>query len=341
MEYAQQPVCSIIIPVFNAEEYLKQCVESVLAQTCGYYELILVDDGSEDGSGELCDQYASGDRRIRVLHQKNSGHTLARNAGLRAAQGEYVVFFDSDDWVDSDLLSDCFESIQKYHPDVILYGYRRINGSKTADHKQPFPAGYYDRRKIEQTILPELLICGHFSLCERMVRRELLIKHQFQVDPEILLGEDLAVCVCSMSEARSAVILSDCYYNYLQHPTSVSHTHQNYTFTNWMLLRDHLNSHLAGMLPEYAQQRGTCSIRFLQRAVLGEVERRGFHFHVLRDISRQLSEPEIQEDIRNAKFPQEKKSQRFKQFCLKYRLAGSLYLADSTIAWLRRLGGSL
>ena len=97
MEYAQQPVCSIIIPVFNAEEYLKQCVESVLAQTCGYYELILVDDGSEDGSGELCDQYASGDRRIRVLHQKNSGRTLARNAGLRAAQGEYVVFFDSDE----------------------------------------------------------------------------------------------------------------------------------------------------------------------------------------------------------------------------------------------------
>ena len=88
---------SVIIPVYNVEKYLAECVDSVLAQSCQNYEIILVDDGATDSSGRMCDEYARKDSRIRVIHQSNGGLSAARNAGLDAAQGEYVYFLDSDD----------------------------------------------------------------------------------------------------------------------------------------------------------------------------------------------------------------------------------------------------
>lgn len=99
MDNLQQPLVSIIIPVYNVEKYLHRCVDSILAQTCSDFELILVDDGSKDSSGSICDQYATQDSRIKVIHIPNGGVSNARNTGLDAATGEYVIFVDSDDWV--------------------------------------------------------------------------------------------------------------------------------------------------------------------------------------------------------------------------------------------------
>ena len=93
---------SVIVPVYKVETYLPRCIESILNQTVTDFELILIDDGSPDCSGEICDAYAAKDSRIRVIHQKNGGVSKARNAGLDIAQGEYIVFVDSDDWVDAD-----------------------------------------------------------------------------------------------------------------------------------------------------------------------------------------------------------------------------------------------
>lgn len=336
-----QIFCSVIIPVYNVREYLEQCVQSVLAQTDGQFELILVDDGSTDGSDAICDRYAVRDARVRVLHQKNGGHTSARNAGLRAAQGEYVAFMDSDDWVDCGLLADCLECVKEYRPDIVLYGYRRVTGGAAQERPQPLPPGYYDRPALEKAVLPELLPCGRFSLCERLVRRKLIEKHQLQIDPEILLGEDLAVCVCTMSEARSICVLPGCYYNYRQHEGSVSHKVQNYTFRNWLLLRAYLDRYLSGVIPGYSRQIGTCSIRFLQRAVLGEITREGFRPQTLRDIRCRLSEPELRADLRNARFPKGKRMQRFKLFCLRRRWVAALYLSNCAVSGARSLRGRL
>ena len=94
---------SIIIPVYNVAEWLSETVDSILAQTFRDFELVLVDDGSTDGSGELCDQYAAGDNRIRVIHQKNAGVSVARNVGVAAARGDYIGFTDSDDIIEADM----------------------------------------------------------------------------------------------------------------------------------------------------------------------------------------------------------------------------------------------
>ena len=114
------PLFSIIIPVYKAEKYLRRCVDSIIEQTRPDWELILVDDGSPDKSGALCDEYARKDDRIRVTHQKNGGASKARNAGLNEARGAYVSFVDADDWVADDYLDTCASNIEGY--DLLFFG---------------------------------------------------------------------------------------------------------------------------------------------------------------------------------------------------------------------------
>ncbi|MBE6024728.1 MAG: glycosyltransferase [Cellulosilyticum sp.] len=111
---------SVIVPVYNVEKYLDRCVESILAQTFNEYELILVDDGSTDGSGVICDRYAELDNRIRVIHKENGGLSDARNVGTENAKGEYVTYIDSDDCVHNQYLELLHYSITKYNADISL-----------------------------------------------------------------------------------------------------------------------------------------------------------------------------------------------------------------------------
>ena len=114
---------SIIIPVYNAERFLKRCVDSVLMQTYKDFELILVDDGSKDGSGAMCDNIAAQDNRVHVVHQKNEGAGAARNAGLTIAKGEYIVFVDSDDMIRQGY----FEALSKHDEDIVFVNVDNID----------------------------------------------------------------------------------------------------------------------------------------------------------------------------------------------------------------------
>ena len=111
----KSPLISIIVPVYNAEKHLKRCLDSIICQTYKNLEIIIVDDGSEDGSGEICNKYAEHDERVRVIHQKNQGVSSARNAALEVSRGEYIAFVDSDDWIEEDMIQAFVERIM-VHP---------------------------------------------------------------------------------------------------------------------------------------------------------------------------------------------------------------------------------
>lgn len=121
------PKISVIVPVYKAEKYLHRCVDSILAQTFTDFELILVDDGSPDYSGTICDEYAAKDERIRVFHQTNSGVSTARNKGLDAMNGEYVLFIDSDDWIDINCLEFCMNEMSRTEADILQFPTERTS----------------------------------------------------------------------------------------------------------------------------------------------------------------------------------------------------------------------
>lgn len=113
------PKISIIIPVYNSEAFLSRCIESVLQQTFTNFELLLIDDGSSDNSGKICDRYALEDKRIRVFHKKNEGISITRNYGLKLAQGEYIGWVDSDDWIQIEMYEEMYNEIQKINADIV------------------------------------------------------------------------------------------------------------------------------------------------------------------------------------------------------------------------------
>lgn len=113
------PTISIIVPIYNTEKYLHRCVDSILSQTFVDFELILVDDGSTDLSGRICDEYAAKDSRIKVIHKKNGGQSSARNVGIEISKGKYIVFVDSDDWISTDCFEYLYTLIEKYNADAV------------------------------------------------------------------------------------------------------------------------------------------------------------------------------------------------------------------------------
>ncbi len=121
------PAISVIVPVYNVEKYLPRCIESILNQTFTDFELLLVDDGSPDCCGKICDEYATKDNRIRVFHKTNEGVSSARNVGLNKAKGKWISFIDSDDWVDENLLDSLFNSAVNNPSDLVISGYIRVS----------------------------------------------------------------------------------------------------------------------------------------------------------------------------------------------------------------------
>lgn len=121
---------SIIVPVYNAEQYIRKCVDSIQAQTFTEFELILVDDGSPDYCGKICDEYQEKDSRIKVIHQENGGLSAARNAGLEFATGEYVCFVDSDDYIDENMLLDIDNEIKTNESEVVIFGVKNIKKAR-------------------------------------------------------------------------------------------------------------------------------------------------------------------------------------------------------------------
>lgn len=208
---------SVVIPVFNAERYLQRCVDAVLSQSYSQIEVILVDDGSTDSSGYICDEYVAKDKRVRVLHQQNQGASLARQNGLRQTRGEYVTFVDSDDWIDSEYLSTLYEMLVKYHVSVGACGVQRVNEGeefvKKGDDYKIILLKYED-------LMPRFFKYEFWGFPGKLYLRSALMQIPF---PEATLSEDyLVMSKLFMQERKMAYTAAPLYF-YEYHPASLSH----------------------------------------------------------------------------------------------------------------------
>lgn len=182
------PVISIIVPVFNAEKYLLRCLDSIKAQTFQDFEAILVDDGSLDNSGIICDEYSHKDSRFKVIHQSNSGVSIARQTGLDAAVGDYVIHADSDDWVEQDWLLCLYNEVQKNKADMVICDFDRISKNKTT-----YYCGCSTSSENKRLLLDMLKREIWGSCCNKLINRLCLQRYEIGFHPEMNLLEDLYV----------------------------------------------------------------------------------------------------------------------------------------------------
>ncbi len=222
---------SIIIPVYNISAYLEECVQSVLRQTFTDYEIILVDDGSTDESGPLCDKLAQQDIRIRVVHKENGGLSDARNAGLRAAKGEYIHFLDGDDYytTESDLQTLVDELGRQNHPDILLFCRRDIYESRTKkqepriNNERSYDVNYINRCESPTEIFRHLLATQRFNMsaCFQLLRREMLIENEIFFTKG-LLSEDVDWSLALWQKVQTVKANNTPAYSYRHRSASIS-----------------------------------------------------------------------------------------------------------------------
>lgn len=234
---------SIIVPVYNVERYLERCVRSLTGQIYHNLEILLVDDGSKDGSGTLCDTLAQQDKRIRVIHKENGGLISAWKAGVLAANGEYLHFVDSDDWIDPEALAEMAMQLTGINKEIISSDYviERQNGQQYIWQK--LLPGEYTGERLSKEVIPEILgneeryVC--LSRCMKLISRELVETNMHYSDPAIRMGEDITVMVPALIDCERLVIMDHkAYYHYWYMDSSMVHKYDSKLYENMLRLRE-------------------------------------------------------------------------------------------------------
>lgn len=223
---------SIIVPIYNIENYLLQCIESIMKQTYTDLEILLVDDGSKDSCSKICDKYKERDSRIKVIHKENGGLVSARKAGLVEAQGEYV---DGDDWIEANMFMELFNILDRYQVDIVMCGHIEDTGNISKKVLCGLEEGYYDKRQLIETVYPSMIVGDAFfdwnvsaGVWGKLFKKESIMCYQMAVDERICMGEDAACTYPALLNAHSIYVMSKCLYHYRQTTGSMVKNIQNY-----------------------------------------------------------------------------------------------------------------
>lgn len=219
---------SIIVPIFNGEEYLHRCIDSILSQQYTDFELILIDDGSTDNSLSICNEYSEKDSRIVVYHKENEGLVAARKSGLSLAKGEYIGFVDCDDFIEDNMYHDLMSVAENDGSDIVAGGIILDYVSHSKVYFNSFDEGFYSKERINNIIIPQMLIYSGFvkygmipGVVTKVIRRSILEKALTNVSDKLTIGEDVAITAYSMINAKSLTIIKNAGYHYIQTDNSM------------------------------------------------------------------------------------------------------------------------
>ncbi|MDE6186207.1 MAG: glycosyltransferase, partial [Lachnospiraceae bacterium] len=229
---------SIIVPVYNAENYLEKCVDSLLHQTYCNLEILLIDDGSKDASGQICDEYAKKDTRIRAVHKENGGLVSAWKKGVEVSSGQYLCFVDSDDWVDEQMIEEMAEHLTGKEREIVAsdYVFERDDGSRQFVW-QELPPGEYLKKDMKEKVIPNLLGKESryvaMSRCMKLISRILIEENQKYSSPEIIVGEDSTIMLPALIDCNRLFIMDHkAYYHYLYVRESMVHKYDSRLYEN-------------------------------------------------------------------------------------------------------------
>ncbi len=229
---------TIIISVYNMEKYLKECVDSVLNQTYKAIEIILVDDGSKDNSKTMCDQYANKFDNISVIHKKNEGLGISRNRGLEYANGDFILFLDSDDYIDNDMIEKLVNMAKKYDLDVVKSGFRRVDDNHNKLSTTQYSSELFEKDGIIDKFLPRLIGSSpekkdsiEMSVCATLYKTSIIKEKKLTfVSEREIISEDIIFNIDFCKLAKKAYLLDYVGYNYRFNPKSLTRSYKENRF---------------------------------------------------------------------------------------------------------------
>ncbi len=240
------PCITVIVPVYNAEKYICECIESILNQTFGDLELILVDDGSPDNCGKICDEYAEKDNRVRVFHQKNRGVSVARNLGIDNAQGEYITFVDSDDYILPYALELLYHDIVFSNADISCASGRKKCSNTIEALEKSKCIIWRDNDSVKKSLLDNGAL---YSSCRKLYKKEFLDDIRFEEGRKIHEDSFFVFCCCLK---KPTFVLRNVYiYYYRNNPDSASHAHFSEKFFDILYFANRKQELVNKYFPEF------------------------------------------------------------------------------------------
>lgn len=237
---------SVIVPVYNVEKYLEKCLNSIMYQTYSNLEILLIDDGSTDQSGRICNKYAKKDKRIKVIHKANTGLADSRNVGLKMATGQLVGFVDSDDYIEFNMFEMLYHILQKYNADIAVCGVEAVdeNGKSLQHSKSKGSICVLDSKEAVISLLE-----GSIStiFCNKLCKKELFDEIKF---PSGKIMEDLATFYRVLDKADKIVISQEVKYYYVQRKGSLIHTNNSKLLTHWLEITNERYDKLSEQYPD-------------------------------------------------------------------------------------------
>ncbi|MGL5980490.1 MAG: glycosyltransferase family 2 protein [Phocaeicola sp.] len=214
------PKISVIVPVYKVEQYLPKCIESILSQSFTDFELLLINDGSPDNCGAICDEYAAKDERIRVFHKENGGVSSARNLGLENAKGDWIIFVDSDDWLPINAVETLYLKAVETGTDIVCGDYKTVYSEENTHYRE---RGKYDvasREEFYDIIFTETI----YNLWEKMFRKSLFSPALIEIPRTINHGEDFLLFIQLIDRSTKIAKVNQSVYNYFMREDSSTHT---------------------------------------------------------------------------------------------------------------------
>ena len=302
---------SVIVPIDKVEKYLERCIDSILAQTFTDFELLLVDDGSPDRCPQICDEYATKDERIRVIHKPNGGLVSARNAGILAAKGDFITYVDGDDWIKPELLQFVHDRIaESSQPvDMVIFSAEKIYSDHTEPMNNHVNAGWYDRERLEKEIFPFLLVkwrkdgsIGNMVegfTWNKPCRRELQMEHYVR-DERIKMFTDEPMTYECLLNCNNVYICDEPLYMYNQtnENSILAIGKKNYLTKSFYYLVTYMQERMNGYCPCVNQQLNEYPAHLIARTAKHELLVEPSFMQAVRSIKSGLKESGILKLIR-------------------------------------------
>ena len=227
----EKALISIIIPVYKVEKYLEKCIQSVINQTYENLQIILVDDGSPDNCGKICDEYAKKDHRIEVIHKSNGGLSDARNKGLEMAKGEYIGFVDSDDYIEADMYEVLYNLLKQYNADVSICNFYTVSQGKISIKNADNGINEYNRIEILKEILLDKNIQSY--AWNKLYKKELFDEIKYPIGKKY---EDIGTTFYLLEKCNKVVVTGKSEYYYINRQDSIVNNVTESTITDYIEL---------------------------------------------------------------------------------------------------------